>query len=312
MILHREVSEVMNLAYPGELAALATAVCWTVTAMSFESAGKRVGSLTVNWLRLILALPLFVVVCGLYRGLPFPTDASASVWFWLVLSGIVGFNIGDLCLFRAFVLLGSRLSMLVMSLVPPVIALASWLILGERLRALDWLGMCVTLLGVAWVVSLRSDAAKIETDKEGRTHRVQGLLLALGGVVGQSLGLVLGKFGMGDYDPVAATQIRVIAGAIGFTILFFFINWWPRVRPVFRDRFALSRIALGAIFGPFLGVSLSFVAVQLTEAGVAATIMSLTPVLILGPTAWIYRQRITWPMLLGALLAVGGSAILFL
>jgi hypothetical protein len=67
---------------------------------------------------------------------------------------------------------------------------------------------------------------------------------------------VLSKYGMGDYDPFAATQIRVIVGALGFAAVFSVIGWWPRVAAARHDRLALGQVSLGGFFGPFLGVSL--------------------------------------------------------
>ncbi|MBD3163137.1 MAG: EamA family transporter [Candidatus Eisenbacteria bacterium] len=295
-------------AYLGQIAALGTACCWTVTAMAFESAGRRIGSLSVNFIRLVIALVLLTLFCWATRGKWLPLDASLHAWGWLAVSGLIGFTIGDLCLFRAFVIIGSRLSMLLMSLVPLFAALTGWIVMGERLAPVDWLGMALTISGVSWVVLERT------TDASGRprAHPVSGILLGIGGAFGQALGLVLSKFGMGSYDPFGATQIRVIAGGIGFAVLFWVIRWWPRVRTALADRGALARTGLGAFFGPFLGVSLSLLAVQNTQAGVAATLMALVPVIIIAPTVLIYRQRVSARAIAGAVVAVAGSALLFL
>jgi len=298
----------MTFSHLGELAALGTAMCWTVTSMAFESAGKRIGSLAVNLIRLLMAMVFLAIFCWVTRGLPLPVDATARAWFWLALSGLVGFCIGDLCLFRAFVVIGSRLSMLMMALVPPFAAITGWIIMNEQLSLQDWTGMALTVGGVAWVVLER------KRDEKGNHvgHPVRGILLGLGGAFGQATGLVLSKFGMGDYDPFAATHIRVIAGAAGFAILFVFIGWWPRVFAAFQNRAGIARTSLGATFGPFLGVSLSLVAVQNTEAGVAATIMALVPVLIIAPSVLIFKERVTARAVIGAIIAVSGTVLLFL
>jgi len=299
----------------GEIAALGTACCWTVTSMSFEAAGKRVGSLAVNIIRLFMAFALLTAFGWLVRGLPLPTDATARAWAWLSISGLVGFCIGDLCLFRAFVLVGARTSMLVMSLVPPIAALTGWMILGEELTWRDLAGMALTVGGVAWVVLERAptpEAADSDESKRRGRSRLWGVLLAFGGAAGQATGLVLSKEGMGSYDPFAATQIRVIAGSAGFCVLFTVIRAWPRVRAAFRSRAAMTRIGLGAFFGPFLGVSLSLLAVQNALAGVAATIMSIVPVLIIVPAVLVFREHLTARAVLGAVIAVSGVALLFL
>ncbi len=298
----------MPFSHIGEIAALSTAFCWTITSMSFESAGKRVGSMSVNLIRLVMALVFLSIFCWITRGRPFPDDASAHAWLWLSVSGIIGFTIGDLCLFRAFVVVGARISMLLMTLVPPFTALLGWVLLGEHLEPLDWMAMAFIVGGVAWVVLERSPVGKMNTERPSRS----GILLGIAGAAGQSLGFVLSKLGMGSFDPFAATQIRVIAGIVGFSVLFLFIGWWPRVFSALKNRGAMSRISLGAVFGPFLGVSLSLVAVQHTEAGVAAALMGLTPVIIIPPAIWINKERISPRAIIGAFVAVGGAALLFL
>jgi len=293
----------------GELAALGTAVCWTVTALAFEAAGRRVGSLPVNLLRLALAACVYSLL-GLARtGLAVPTDLGVHAWLWLSLSGLVGFTLGDLCLFRAFVVLGARLSMLFMALVPPMTAALGYLFLAEALTWLDVLGMLLTVAGVSWVVLERRPAAR--SAPAPRAH-LTGSLLALGGALGQAVGLLLSKHGMGDHDAFAASHVRVLAGLAGFALLFTGARLWRRLGPALGDRRAMGQLGLGALFGPFLGVSLSLLAVQHTQAGVAATLMALVPVLVLPATWLLGREPIGLRALGGACLAVAGSALLFL
>ena len=293
----------------GELAALATAGCWTITAMVFESAGRRVGFLSVNFIRLSFAVILLGVYGAITRGVPFPFDASAEAWGWLAASGIAGLAFGDLCLFRALVLVGARLSTLLMSLVPPMTALLGWLVLGERLDVLDGIGMALTLGGVVWVVLERRPEGAPRMS--GRDRR-NGVLLGLGGALGQAAGLVLSKRGMGSYDAFSATQIRVIAGLVGFALIFVAVGWWPRVASALRDGRAMATIGAGSVFGPFLGIALSLVAVQNTEAGAAATIMAIVPVLIIVPAVLINKEKVSLRAVLGAIVAVAGVGVMFL
>ncbi|MCF7903431.1 MAG: DMT family transporter [Candidatus Marinimicrobia bacterium] len=299
----------MLTARAGELAALMTAVCWTVTSMSFESAGKRVGSLSANLIRLYFGFILLSLTAWVSRGMIWPSDATQNVWLWLVGSGVVGFLIGDLLLFKAFVVVGSRVSMLMMSLVPPVSALLSWVLLGEILTPLSILGMVLTVGGVMLVVLDREPGT---TPQRKFPHPSKGVLFAFGGAVGQALGLIMSKFGMADYDALAATQIRVFAGIIGFTILFFILKRWQRVFEALRNRQAMTGITLGSVFGPFLGVTASLYAVQHTQVGIASTIMAIVPILIIPPAILIFKEKVTVKEATGAFIAVAGVTILFL
>ncbi len=300
--------------YAGEIAALCTAVFWTITSLSFESAGKKVGSLPVNLIRLVLAFLFYTLYLQITRGSPLPLDAGGERWFWLSLSGLIGFVIGDLLLFQAFVVIGARVSMLVMSLSPPLTALIGWMVLDERLSLLNWLGMAVTLAGISLVVLKRKagNSNGLKSLRWTTSHSLGGILLALGGAAGQAAGLVLSKKGMGNFDAFASAQIRVLTGIIGFAIIILIFKKGGALLRALHHKSAMKRIALGSLFGPFLGVSFSLLAVQHTSTGIAATIMAIVPVLIIPPAVILFHERITWKEMAGALITVGGVLIFFL
>jgi drug/metabolite transporter (DMT)-like permease len=294
--------------YLGELAALATAFFWTITALAFEAAGRRVGSLSVNVLRLGLGLLFLTLYTGFFRGAFFPSDATTHAWIWLSISGIVGLVLGDFLLFKAFIMIGSRISMLIMALVPPMTALMGWLIMGESLTAMNFLGMTLTVGGIAMVILVRNPGQNHFT----LSRPISGILIAVGGALGQAIGLVLSKYGMGDYDAFLATQIRIIASVVGFCAIIFLVRRWRSIGLALLDKRAMGNISLGAFFGPFLGVSFSLIAVQYTTTGVAATIMALVPVLIIGPAVLVFKEKVTLREVTGAFIAVAGVAVLFL
>jgi drug/metabolite transporter (DMT)-like permease len=137
-------------------------------------------------------------------------------------------------------------------------------------------------------------------------------LLALGGAVGQSVGLVFSKFGMGSCDAFAANHIRLLAALAGFALIFLVTGRWRAVLAVTRHRPGMGFTALGSFFGPFVGVSLSLYAVQHTQVGVAATIIALVPVLIIPPAVLVKKEIIGLRDVAGAAIAVTGSVLLFL
>lgn len=292
----------------GEFAALLTAFFWTVTSLSFEAASHRIGSVAVNILRLTIGLVFLSIFTLIRRGMVLPFDASYDNWLWLSLSGLVGFVFGDLFLFKSYTMIGSRFSMLIMTLVPPITAFFSFVILGERLTLFHYLGMTLTFSGIAMAIFSRNGKG----EKLSLKLAPKGILYAFGGAVGQALGLVLSKFGLKDYDPFAATQIRVIAGIFGYTILVTLLVRWGNVKNATRNRSGMLLTSLGAFFGPFLGVSFSLIAVKYTEAGIASTIMALVPVFIILPAIVLYHEKVTIPEILGAIVSVAGVALFFL
>ena len=187
----------------GEIASILTAICWTLSALFFQRAGAKVGSLSVNIIRIFLGILFLGVTTFFTRGMFFPMDATPYNWFWLGLSGVVGFFLGDLFLFKSYTLIGSRTSQLIMSLAPMITAIIGWLFLSEILPVKSILGIIVSISGI--MIAVAGKKLKLNIP-------LKGFLYALGGALGQAVGLVLSKKGMGDYDAIAATQIRAIFG----------------------------------------------------------------------------------------------------
>jgi drug/metabolite transporter (DMT)-like permease len=307
----------VHAAHLGQLAALGTAFCWAFSALAFTAAGRRMGVLPLNLIRLVMAFGFLSLAAWALRGLPLPVDASPRAWGWLGVSGLVGFVFGDLCLFRAYVLIGPRISSLMMSLAPLLTALIGWLVLGETLTGRDALGMILIVSGIGWAVLEQSPAAPGTPGTSGMPAREPrpspaGLVLGFCGALGQAGGLVLSKLGMGGYDAVAATQVRVAAAVAGYALLLLVLGRWSRVGEALRHRPALGFAAVGAFFGPFLGVSLSLFAVRHVVAGVAASIMAVQPVLVIPLVVLLHRERVGIGGVAGTLVAVAGVALLFL
>lgn len=287
----------------GEIASLLTAVCWTFSAIYFEKAGRRVGSLSVNIIRIFLGVIFLGITTLFTRGMFFPIDATPYNWFWLGLSGIVGFFLGDLFLFKSYTIIGSRTSQLVMSLAPMITAVIGWFFLSEYLTPKSIAGIVVSVTGIMIAVA----GKKLRLDVP-----VKGFLYAIGGALGQAVGLILSKKGMGDYDAIAATQIRAIFGFAAFALLVTFMRRWRKVILATGERKSMSAITIGAMFGPFIGVSLSLFAVKHTETGIASALMALTPIFIIIPSAIMFKEKITARQVTGAVISIIGASIFFL
>jgi len=306
----------------GALAALGTAFAWTLTALAFEHAGKRIGAVALNFLRLVVGC-VFLGIYGLVvRGSFFPFDASPSAWLWLGASGLVGLVLGDLLLFQAFIDIGSRVAMLVYATAPAFTTVLGFLIFGERVSLVGVGGMCLTLVGIAIVVFGKRAAPKAAAGGEAavvaanRPHRVRGIVLAAVATLGQAGGLILSKLGAGRgldaMDPFAGTQIRVVAGVAGFAVALLATRSWRGIWSALKDRKAIASLSVGSFFGPFLGVSLSLLAVQSGNVGVASAIMSIVPVLIIAPSAIFLKEKVVLREILGSFVAVAGVFALFL
>ena len=292
----------------GEIAALATAFCWSFSATSFEVAGKKVGSLSVNYIRLVTGFIFISLFTFFSRGMFFPVDATTKNWIFLSISGLIGFFIGDIFLFQSYLEVGSRISMLIMAASPPITAILGYFVFGERLSIVNLFGMALTLTGIAIVILGKNKKEK----KVQITYSIKGIIYAFLGSIGQSIGLIFSKIGMGGYNVFAATQIRIIAGFISFTILFIYLKKWDDLKVALRNKKAMIGITIGSIFGPFVGVSLSLLSLQYTSAGISSTITSIVPVTIIPLSILVFKEKVKFKEIIGAIVTVVGVGVLFL
>lgn len=296
------------------------AVSWTATALAAEVASRRITPLGVNVLRMLLSLAFLSIVMWVICGSPLPQYADAETWLWLSLSGFVGYVLGDYCLFNSYLLIGSRFGQLFMTLAPAAAALFGFILLGEQMSLLAIIGMFITMFGIGLSV----------LSKGGGNHKlnlklpIKGVLFGIGAGLGQGVGLVLSKVGMTHYEtlitteealdvmPFASTFMRAVTGFLGFTLVMLFTGKTRSVLQATRDRRGMLFMLIATLLGPFLGVSLSLMATLYTSTGIAQTIMAMTPVLILLPSWYFFKQKLTTLEIVGAGISVVGVTFFFL
>lgn len=306
----------------GEIISLAVAVSWTFSAWYADKASRRIGSMVTNVIRLFLATVFLGLLLWMTIGHPYPAYADGKAWGWLALSALVGYVFGDYCLFNCYVCIGPRFGQLLMTLAPPSAAIAGWFLLGESLSWKSWLAMAVTLTGIAISILNKGEGHRLNLSLPAK-----GILLGIGAGVGQGVGLVLSKVGMECYSsalpsdvpkaavdmlPFASTMIRAIVGGAGFFLLLTLQKGLGNLKAAFHDRKGMRYAILLTIFGPALGVSLSLMAVRYSDAGIASTLMALTPVLIIIPDTLINKHPVRLKELAGVAVTMLGVAMFFL
>ena len=152
------------------------------------------------------------------------------------------------------------------------------------------------------------------------------IIFGIGAGVGQGIGLVLSKVGMNFYEagvpaadegftvmlPFASTFIRAVTGAVGFLLVMVLQKKLGTLVTAVKDRKGMNAAFWATATGPFIGVSLSLMAVRYTEAGIASTLMALTPVFILWPAHLVFGQKVTFKEVVGAVISVVGVSLFFL
>ena len=292
----------------GEIAALLTAFCWVGSSVSFEYSGKKVGSLVLNLMRLVISLFIITIInffiTNGFRDLSVSPEAFQALLF----SGLVGFVIGDMFLFQAFVEIGARVSMLIMALAPPITAVLSYFILGETLGLIQILGMMLTFIGIAIVITGKEKGSQKIVVK----HPLKGITFAFLGAVGQALGLILSKVGVAELNPFVATEIRIFSGILGFILIITLTKKWPNFFSAFKNKTAMVGITIGSLFGPVIGVSLSLMAIKYTSTAIASTLMAIVPILIIPVSIIFFKEKIKANEVIGALVGVLGVAVIFM
>ena len=309
--------------YLGEVSALITSLSFAFTATIFTFAGRLVGATVVNRTRLLFGMGMLLLAHWITLGSLFPR-ATPDRWLWLSLSGVIGLSLGDAFLFQAFIWIGARLSMLMMSLAPVLAALLAWIFLGETLNGGQITGIVLTIGGIAWVIAEQNGtngkpltggrtAAPPSTPPQHRNYTL-GILYGLGAATGQALGLILSKLGLaGDFHALSGNVIRMLAAT---TAIWLFTLYRKQTKETVQQLSTHSRAILlimgGAIFGPLIGVSFSLLAVQKTEVGIASTLIALTPIFMLPIGAVVFKEKLGWQAIAGTLVAIVGVAMLFL
>ena len=293
--------------YIGELSALITAILWAGTAIVFTEATKIVGSYVVNITRLLLAT-VYLIITILLFNLDF--RISWEQIYLLGLSGLIGLVFGDGFLFKSFQYIGARLSMLVMTLAPPLAALLAYIYLGEQLSTWGILGIVITISGVSIVIFKRSE----QPTKDYKKNNL-GYIFAFLGAIGQAVNLIYAKeaFQLGEINGFVATFYRMVP-SLPFMYLLGLMYRKKRnsVSILKKEKKALNYIIIGSIIGPFLGITFSLIAVAYTYVGIASTLMSTVPIVMLPIIIFYYKEKLSPISILGAFIAVAGIAVLFL
>ena len=203
----------------GQVFALVTALCWAQNSLIYSHLGKKTGSDAVTHIRLWMALPVMLLINFLFTGNVFPQNLPFNAFVYISISGFFGFFVADLFLFRAFVEIGAREALVVMTTSPIFSLLFSWFYLKETLSFVKIMGILIVLGGVIWVIIEENNDGKQSGDSISTplgNRKFRGIIYALLGALTQAVGLIFAKKGMLDgVHPVSTNLIRITAGLAG-------------------------------------------------------------------------------------------------
>ncbi len=293
----------------GEMAALATSMLWATSSTLFTLGSKRQTPQIVNRLRLVGAAVLLGISHLIFLGALLPRE-SLFIWLLLGLSGMIGLALGDAFLFWSYLKIGPRVSMLLMSLAPIVTTSAAWVLFSESLTLLQVASIFVTLIGVSSVV--------LDRRENGSPFKITafGVLLGIGAMLGQAIQLLMAGYAMDHMDssnaPLSATYIRILWGAGSVWIATLILGRSKFTFKAVEDRRFMKFLLLATVFGPFLGIWASFIAIDNVEMGIASTLMALPPLFMIPVSNAVFKEKVTIRSIIGTMVAMVGVAGLFL
>ena len=293
----------------GILAALGTALSWSLSSLVSPYCVKEIGALAFNrWRQIFMFafLGLIATALGTWTSMSY---AQAAI---LALSGFIGIFIGDTALFSMMGRLGPRRTQMIFSTHAPMTVVLGVIFLGEEITAYRALGSMLVIVGIwiAIVYGKRKDQLHVWEQIKGTL--IVGVGIGMIAAFGQALGALMTKPIMaGGVDPYAAAAVRV--GAAGFCFSLFQVvgfRIFDAIKP--PTRLVLALTFLSGFLGLGVGMTLYMVGLAFTSAGNVAVLSSTVPVLML-PLIWIItKERPAFPAFVGAASAVAGTSLIFL
>ncbi len=298
----------------GQTFAVITAACWAQNSLIYAYTGRIIGSRSVTHIRLWTALPMMIILHLLFTGAVLPTGLTGRTYLAFAVSGVVGFGLADLFIFQAFVDIGPRETMVLMTTSPIFSALLSRFMNNDRLEGIETIGMAVTLFGVAMVVLY--DRRNGVTAPSTTRHHMRGVLFGISGALAQAIGVALSKGGLA-YEAVHPVSANLIRLSTGLLALLLYTASRGELSNDFRKMLNPSSkktvllIAFAALIGPIGGIILNLYALSVVSAGVVAALTQITPVMLLPYERFIQKHRIHTGAVAGTFVAIAGVFMLF-
>jgi len=288
----------------GHALALITAFCWAQNSIMWGYLGKNIGSNATAHMRMWIAVPLMLVLAYMTEGV---FHCQGRTWFFLLASGSLGYFVTDLLMFRAYITIGARQSMAIMTLSPVFSAVLSFFLFHQKLSVLQIIALAVI---ISSVIVLTINSAK---DQKGGGEQKQGLLFAVLGALFQAVSLILSKYALDEIGPISTNAIRSIGGLAS---LFLFAVFRGKAKAEFsayrhKPKFFLILVA-GSLLGPIIGMSCEMKAFTLAPVGTVSALAQTSPLILLFQDKLIFHNKIGLSNAIATLSCIAGITLLFI
>lgn len=289
--------------YLGQVLSLGTAIVWASAVILFKRSGERVHPTGLNLFKNMLAVALFLPTIYLLGGRLFSAGYSSSDYTIMLVSGALGIGVADTLFFIALNRLGAGLNAVVDCLYSPFTIGLSMIFLGERLTALQIVGVMLIVSAVL-TASYEPGADKVE-----RNRRLTGLLLGGLSMALMAIGIVMAKPVLEKTSLLWSTEIRLIGGVV---VLWVVLLLTPSRGRILRSIAAPDRwkqTLLGSFLGAYLAMILWLGGMKYTQASVSAALNQTSNIFIYIFAAIFLHETITARKTLGIVLGVVGTLL---
>lgn len=289
------------------LAAVGASFGWATGIVLAQWPARQLGAFEFTRIQLIACSAL---LCAGVTALGYWPSVAWDHWPSFVASTIFGIVLGNLAMIECLRRGGPRRTELILSLKAPLVGLMAYVWLGETPNAADLIGAMIALVGVGLAVFFGGDA---RSDSDRTTGSIVTVIaLGIAATACQGFGFLIVKPAMlAGTDPLAVSALRLLGAAFLISV----VALWPAkafrpARPV--TPYLLGRTILPGVIGYGVSSTLLLYAFTMLDAGIAAVLGSLSPVLIL-PILWMKEGLAPRPQaIIGAMLAVLGTGVVVL
>lgn len=297
------------MSFLGESLAILTAVSWAVSSLIFEKVSKQMNPQVANFLRVTIGTIMIGFVCLFTeRHMFLPFDVPTKDLKIIFLSGFIGMFIGDLFLFKAYINIGARVTMVIMTLSPIVVSIIDFIFLGVTLSYLQIFAIFITCTGVLIVIL---NPTKKKNKNQHLPLSIKGLIFAFLATLGQSLGVILTKLGSSSYDSLGTSQIRLFSAIICFGIFILIEKKGSEVITTLKNIKTFSFVSAGTFFSVF-GIAALVEAFKHTNASIASTLSSTSPILMIPISIFFFKEKVKFSEIIGVVISIIGISIFFL
>ncbi len=295
--------DLSNTPYIGEIFAIAAPLSWAFAVILFRWAGERVPPFTLNLFKNILGLTLGVITV-LAMGNPIYRDAPWQDYAILIGSGVIGIAISDLLFFMALNRVGAALWSIINTGYSPSIILLAILFLGERLTALQWLGVVLILsavLAVAWMTGPK--------DSIPRKTLISGVLIGIVALFTQAVSVIMVKPLLERSDLLWNFNWRLIGGLGVMLLALPFRKDARKVVAAFGNVKDLARMFPPSFIGTYLALMLWLGGMKYTQASVASALNQTSSLFIFILAVLLLKEPATKRRVAGLLVGMVGVAL---